>query len=262
MYVYNKDGVRLAMTNKDGQIVASYEYDSWGNVLKSDAKGIAADNPFGYAGYMYEKEIGMYYLIARYYNPEHGVFLSVDPDPGDEDDPVTMNGYTYADNNPVMLTDPDGHFAWMALNAGFAAYDGYKAYKKNGWKAAAVAVGAGLVGGAAYKGAKLAYNTFKYGTKLKFTNITTKKSKPNFQANISLRQLHNRLGKAGWNQETFYKNGLQIRNFTKNGRKITTRDGSSGGFNTADYYPRGKKKKNNVIKFRLKGKGKKVEKNR
>ena len=66
-------------------------------------------------------------------------------------------------------------------------------------------VGAGLVGGAAYKGAKLAYNTFKYGTKLKFTNITTKKSKPNFQANISLCQLHNRLGKAGWNQETFYK---------------------------------------------------------
>ncbi len=83
------------MTDKDGQIVASYEYDSWGNVLKSDTKGIAADNPFGYAGYMYDKEIGMYYLIARYYNPEHGVFLSVDPDPGDEDDPVTQNGYTY-----------------------------------------------------------------------------------------------------------------------------------------------------------------------
>ena len=74
IYVYNKDGVRLAMTDKDGQIVASYEYDAWGNVLKSEAKGIAADNPFGYAGYMYDKEIGMYYLIARYYNPEHGVF--------------------------------------------------------------------------------------------------------------------------------------------------------------------------------------------
>ena len=43
------------------------------------------DNPFGYAGYMYDKEIGMYYLIARYYNPDHGVFLSVDPDPGDEE---------------------------------------------------------------------------------------------------------------------------------------------------------------------------------
>ncbi len=84
-----------------------------GNVLKSDAKGIAADNPFGYAGYMYDKEIGMYYLIARYYNPEHGVFLSIDPDLGDEDDPVTQNGYTYGDNNPVMMTDPDGKWAWL-----------------------------------------------------------------------------------------------------------------------------------------------------
>ena len=63
---------------------------------------------------MYDKEIGMYYLIARYYNPEHGVFLSVDPDPGDEDDPVTMNGYTYGDNNPVMMVDPDGHAAAIA----------------------------------------------------------------------------------------------------------------------------------------------------
>ncbi|WP_237440995.1 hypothetical protein [Bacillus cereus] len=116
-----------------------------------------------------------------------------------------------------MLTDPDGHFAWMVLNAGFAAYDGYKAYKKNGWKAAAVAVGAGLVGGAAYKGAKLAYNTFKYGTKLKFTNITRGKSIPNFGVNVSLRQLHNRLNKTGWDQEIIHKNGLQIRNFTKNG---------------------------------------------
>nr|WP_252199168.1 RHS repeat-associated core domain-containing protein [Bacillus toyonensis] len=49
----------------------------------------------------------MYYLIARYYNPDHGVFLSADPD----DDPVTQNGYTYADNNPVMMVDPDGYKA-------------------------------------------------------------------------------------------------------------------------------------------------------
>ena len=56
---------------------------------------------------MYDKEIGMYYLIARYYNPEHGVFYRW-IHPGDNDDPVTQNGYTYGDNNPVMM-DPDGH---------------------------------------------------------------------------------------------------------------------------------------------------------
>jgi RHS repeat-associated protein len=131
------------MTDQNREVVATYEYDSWGNVLKSDAKGIAADNPFGYEGYMYDKEIGMYYLIARYYNPEHGVFLSVDPDPGDEDDPVTMNGYTYGDNNPVMKVDPDGHYAialaaagtnfwnpvgWV-IAGGLAIYGGYQVYK-------------------------------------------------------------------------------------------------------------------------------------
>ncbi|MBJ8095594.1 DNRLRE domain-containing protein [Bacillus cereus] len=128
-YHYSPHGDVVAMTDGEGKVVANYEYDAWGNVLKSDAKGIAADNPFGYAGYMYDKEIGMYYLIARYYNPDHGVFLSVDPDPGDGDDPVTQNGYTYGDNNPVMLVDPDGHWVWLAINGGFAVYDGYKAYK-------------------------------------------------------------------------------------------------------------------------------------
>ncbi|MFB8328961.1 DNRLRE domain-containing protein [Bacillus wiedmannii] len=112
-YHYNPRGDVVSMTDQNREVVATYEYDSWGNVLKSDTKGIAADNPFGYAGYMYDKEIGMYYLIARYYNPDHGVFLSVDPDPGDEDDPITMNGYTYGDNNPVMMVDPDGHLAWF-----------------------------------------------------------------------------------------------------------------------------------------------------
>ncbi len=113
-YHYNPRGDVIAMTDENGQVVANYEYDAWGNVLKSDAKGIAAENPFGYAGYMYDKEIGMYYLIARYYNPTHGAFLSVDPDPGDEDDPITQNGYTYVDNNPVMHVDPDGHWAIAA----------------------------------------------------------------------------------------------------------------------------------------------------
>ncbi|MEB8617583.1 RHS repeat-associated core domain-containing protein, partial [Bacillus cereus] len=45
----------VAMTDQNREVVATYEYDSWGNVLKSDAKGIAADNPFGYEGYMYDK---------------------------------------------------------------------------------------------------------------------------------------------------------------------------------------------------------------
>lgn len=139
------------MTDQNREVVATYEYDAWGNVLKSDAKGIAADNPFGYAGYMYDKEIGMYYLIARYYNPEHGVFLSVDPDPGDEDYPVTMNGYTYGDNNPVMMVDPDGHKAWKkkAKRIWYATKAGAKAGGK-AWVDSYLSIGKGLALGAGY----------------------------------------------------------------------------------------------------------------
>ncbi|WP_330218373.1 RHS repeat-associated core domain-containing protein, partial [Virgibacillus pantothenticus] len=56
-------------TDQSGNVVASYEYDSWGNPLESKRTGIALENPFRYAGYHYDEETGLYYLMARYYHP-------------------------------------------------------------------------------------------------------------------------------------------------------------------------------------------------
>ncbi|WP_326939197.1 RHS repeat domain-containing protein, partial [Anoxybacillus thermarum] len=110
-YHYNAHGDVIALTDEQGNIVARYQYDAWGNIL-SQSGALADENPYRYAGYQYDKETGLYYLIARYYHPTHGVFLSLDPDPGDADDILTQNGYAYANNNPVMLVDPDGKFAY------------------------------------------------------------------------------------------------------------------------------------------------------
>jgi RHS repeat-associated protein len=77
-----------------------------------------------------DKESGFYILMARYYHPIHGVFLSVDPDPVDDDDPITQNEYTYANNNPVMNVDPDGHWA---VDAAFLLYDIYSFGKRPSW---------------------------------------------------------------------------------------------------------------------------------
>ncbi len=127
-YHYNGQGDVIALTNASGDIVAEYQYDAWGNVLKSETKTAEAkSNPYGYAGYMYDAEIQQYYLMARYYVPEQGVFTAYDPDPGDEDDPQTMNGYNYANNNPVIYVDPDGHWVVPVLR-GIAKY-GPKAWK-------------------------------------------------------------------------------------------------------------------------------------
>lgn len=145
-YHYNAHGDVVMVTNRNGSaksdlIVASYVYDAWGNIVYQEGS-YAEKNPYRYAGYQFDEETQNYYLMARYYNPQAGVFTSMDPDPGDEDDILTQNGYTYANNNPVMLVDPDGHYVWLAVNAGFAAYDGYKSYSagkkagQRGWKLA------------------------------------------------------------------------------------------------------------------------------
>ena len=157
-YHYNGHGDVIGLTDDTGKLVAEYEYDAWGNILSSkEQTELAKTNPYKYAGYTYDKESNQYYLMARYYNPEQGVFISIDPDPGDDDDPLTMNGYAYGDNNPVMNIDPDGHWVWWAVGGFHSAYSGYKTYKrtkswkKAGWAAAKTGVSYVSPGGVAVK---------------------------------------------------------------------------------------------------------------
>lgn len=76
--------------------------------------------------YIYSEASQLIAMSSRYYNPEHGVFLSLDPDPGDEDDILTQNGYSYANNNPVKYVDPDGHWVWMAIGGLVGGVSSYK----------------------------------------------------------------------------------------------------------------------------------------
>ncbi len=139
-----------------------------GNPTKTEASDEVKDNRYRYAGYQYDEETGLYYLMARYYEPRNGVFLSLDPDPGSDGDSLDQNGYAYGNNNPVMNVDPDGHWVWLAINAGFAAYDGYKAYKSGkGWRGAAWAAASNFGPGKLFKGAKRVYKFASSSRKVK-----------------------------------------------------------------------------------------------
>ncbi len=106
----------------EGKLQTRYEYDAWGNhkVLKADgtededASSIGNVNPIRYRGYFFDTETGLYFLKARYYDPETGRFISQD----DTQflDPNTVNGlnlYAYCGNNPVMNVDPSGNWSWQ-----------------------------------------------------------------------------------------------------------------------------------------------------
>ncbi|MEK4628846.1 RHS repeat-associated core domain-containing protein [Solibacillus sp. FSL R7-0682] len=106
-YLTNYRGDVLSLTDESGTIVAEYTYDTWGNILtqdKLDTLNIAKENPYRYAGYRFDEETK---LMARYYNLDTGVFMSLDPVLGNKLNPITMNGYNYVNNNPVMMVDPD-----------------------------------------------------------------------------------------------------------------------------------------------------------
>nr|WP_283163455.1 RHS repeat-associated core domain-containing protein [Sporolactobacillus mangiferae] len=113
-FLTNQRGDVVQIVNESGDKVGSYTYDAYGNILSEDG-AIAKDNDVRYASYTYDSETKHYYLQARYYDPQNGNFLSMDPDSGDDDNTLSQNGYTYAENNPMINVDPDGNFALAAI---------------------------------------------------------------------------------------------------------------------------------------------------
>lgn len=107
----NIKGDVIALYNSSGTKVASYSYDSWGNctVKTIVVNNFSSYNPIRYRGYYYDRETGLYYLNARYYNPEWRRFIS--PDSTEYIDSETPNGlnlYAYCNNDPVNFADPSG----------------------------------------------------------------------------------------------------------------------------------------------------------
>ena len=70
-YYYDKNvlGDVMAIRDDNGNVVATYKYDAWGNITEQSGS-MANVNPFRYRGYYYDVETGFYYLQTRYYDPE------------------------------------------------------------------------------------------------------------------------------------------------------------------------------------------------
>ena len=129
----------IALTDEDGEITKSYDYDAFGCETQPDPLD---GNPFRYCGEYFDIETGSYYLRARYYAPAIGRFTQQDThwntanmiygdNPqkiNEREDALGLKNYTYVPqimaivqsgnqyvygiNNPIMYFDYTGMLAY------------------------------------------------------------------------------------------------------------------------------------------------------
>lgn len=99
-------GSIVAVTNANGQVIERRAYEPYGAQLLADMQ----DGP-GYTGHVQDAATGLVYMQQRYYDPQIGRFLSVDPVEEDQSSGDNFNRYWYARNNPYRFADPDGRLA-------------------------------------------------------------------------------------------------------------------------------------------------------
>jgi RHS repeat-associated protein len=117
-YYYHYDGLgsTVAITDSTAQIVNAYAYSPYGLLGAQET----ITNPFTYVGQygVMAESHGLYFMRARYYDPEVGRFINKDPI-GYEGG---MNLYGYVGGNPVSWIDPWGLEVWIVVRKSTAWY--------------------------------------------------------------------------------------------------------------------------------------------
>lgn len=125
---FDRVGSVVAVANAAGVPLTQYAYLPFGDSSPSAAAisdcygstcGSMAGTGFGYVGYRYDHETGLYHTGARYYDPRLARFLQMDP----IGQAGGLNLYAYVDNDPLNLVDPTGLIASKAAGVADGAYE-------------------------------------------------------------------------------------------------------------------------------------------
>jgi len=94
----------VGLSSANGKVLETTRYGAFGNELGDNINGLFPANNLKYTGRKADRDTGLYYYRARYYDPSLGRFISEDPKGFD----AGMDFYVYADNDPVNVNDPSG----------------------------------------------------------------------------------------------------------------------------------------------------------
>ena len=101
-------------------VVQTTEHEPYGKQLNR-----VNNNRMGYAGHVMDAATSLVYMQQRYYDPQIGRFLSVDPVTAYAKPGTNFNRYWYGNNNPYRFTDPDGRYSCDGSKGDCAKVDQY-----------------------------------------------------------------------------------------------------------------------------------------
>jgi RHS repeat-associated protein len=99
-------GSTSVTVDASGNLLTSLKYTAFGELRSG-----TSTTDYQYTGQRNEVEIGLYYYVARFYDPQLARFISADtiiPEPGSSQG---YDRYAYTHNNPINFNDPTGHRA-------------------------------------------------------------------------------------------------------------------------------------------------------
>lgn len=117
----------VALTDEQGDVVYEQNFDAWGNKRNPATWGfnnMSSNSDFswvrGFTGHEHVDEFGLINMNHRFYDPVLGRMLGPDNYVADNTNTQSFNRYTYANNNPLIYTDPNGDLALAFFTIGFA----------------------------------------------------------------------------------------------------------------------------------------------
>lgn len=106
-------GTPVAVTNSAGVVIERSVYEPYGQLINRPL----TDGP-GFTGHVQDAATGLTYMQQRYYDPQVGLFLSVDPVTAFDAPVGLFNRYRYANGNPYKFLDPDGRAPCVPAGGG------------------------------------------------------------------------------------------------------------------------------------------------
>jgi RHS repeat-associated protein len=104
-YLVDGLGSVVALADEMGSVTDTYTYQAFGTLISTTGE---IENQYLFSGEQKDNLLDSYYLRDRFYDASTSRFIRRDSAAGNVTEPLTLQKYIYAHDNPVNLIDPSG----------------------------------------------------------------------------------------------------------------------------------------------------------